>query len=55
MGKPTKHFTPKNEMSRDSGWTAHCMEQRANNRIIRPSAEYTGVESSDWIDIADRS
>ena len=55
MGIPTKLFTPIFVMSRVSGWTAHCMEQRANNRIIRPSAEYTGVESSDWIDIADRS
>ena len=55
MGIPTKLFTPIFVMSRVTGWTAHCMEQRANNRIIRPSAEYTGVESSDWIDIADRS
>ena len=55
MGIPTKLFTPIFVMSRVSGWTAHCMEQRANNRIIRPSAEYTGGESSDWIDIADRS
>ena len=54
MGIPTKLFTPIFVMSRVSGWTAHCMEQRANNRIIRPSAEYTGVESSDWIDINDR-
>ena len=40
-------------MSRVSGWTAHCMEQRANNRIIRPSADYIGVEHSEWIDIKD--
>ena len=55
MGIPTKLFTPIFVMSRISGWAAHCMEQRANNRIIRPSAEYIGVESSDWVDIADRS
>ena len=55
MGIPTKLFTPIFVMSRVSGWTAHCMEQRANNRIIRPSAEYIGVESSDWVDISDRS
>ncbi len=55
MGIPTKLFTPIFVMSRVSGWTAHCMEQRANNRIIRPSAEYTGVESSDWIEISERS
>jgi 2-methylcitrate synthase len=55
MGIPTKLFTPIFVMSRVSGWAAHCMEQRANNRIIRPSAEYIGVESSDWVDISDRS
>ena len=55
MGIPTKLFTPIFVMSRVSGWTAHCMEQRANNRIIRPSADYIGVESSDWVDISDRS
>ncbi len=55
MGIPTKLFTPIFVMSRVSGWTAHCMEQRANNRIIRPSAEYIGVESSDWVDISDKS
>jgi 2-methylcitrate synthase len=54
MGIPTKLFTPIFVMSRVSGWTAHCMEQRANNRIIRPSADYIGVESSEWVDIEDR-
>ena len=54
MGIPTKLFTPIFVMSRVSGWTAHCMEQRANNRIIRPSAEYTGPETSAWVDLEDR-
>ena len=54
MGIPTKLFTPIFVMSRVSGWTAHCMEQRANNRIIRPSADYTGPESSECIDIEHR-
>lgn len=42
MGIPTPLFTPIFVMSRVTGWAAHAFEQRANNRIIRPSAEYTG-------------
>lgn len=54
MGIPTKLFTPIFVMSRLTGWAAHVKEQRANNRIIRPSADYTGPETSEWVDIADR-
>ncbi len=54
MGIPTKLFTPIFVCSRVSGWTAHVMEQRANNRIIRPSADYTGPESAQWIAMQDR-
>ena len=42
MGIPTKLFTPIFVMSRVTGWAAHAFEQRDNNRIIRPSAEYIG-------------
>jgi len=42
MGIPTGLFTPIFVMSRVTGWAAHAFEQRENNRIIRPSAEYTG-------------
>ncbi|UTP72739.1 2-methylcitrate synthase [Alteromonas sp. LMIT006] len=44
MGIPTKLFTPIFVCSRLTGWAAHVMEQRDNNRIIRPSADYTGSE-----------
>tara|TARA_B100002003_G_scaffold250573_2_gene290477 strand:+ start:748 stop:1878 length:1131 start_codon:yes stop_codon:yes gene_type:complete len=54
MGIPTKLFTPIFVMSRLTGWAAHVKEQRANNRIIRPSADYTGPETSEWVDIGDR-
>ncbi|MDG1026031.1 MAG: 2-methylcitrate synthase [Gammaproteobacteria bacterium] len=54
MGIPTKLFTPIFVCSRVSGWTAHIMEQRSNNRIIRPSADYTGPDARSWVDIGER-
>ena len=54
MGIPTKLFTPIFVMSRISGWAAHVKEQRKNNRIIRPSADYTGPENKVFIKIEDR-
>ncbi len=54
MDIPTKLFTPIFVMSRLTGWAAHVYEQRANNRIIRPSADYTGPEHQDWVSIEQR-
>ena len=54
MGIPTKLFTPIFVCSRVSGWTAHVMEQRVNNRIIRPSADYVGPEPRVLAPMGDR-
>ena len=54
MGIPTKLFTPIFVMSRLTGWAGHVMEQRADNRIIRPSADYTGEELRPVTPIAER-
>jgi 2-methylcitrate synthase len=54
MDIPTKLFTPIFVCSRLTGWAAHVFEQRANNRIIRPSADYTGPEKSEWVPIEAR-
>lgn len=44
LGIPTKIFTPIFVISRLTGWAAHVMEQRSNNRLIRPSADYVGPD-----------
>jgi 2-methylcitrate synthase len=54
MGIPTKLFTPIFVCSRLTGWAAHIMEQRSNNRIIRPSADYVGAEPRKVIAISQR-
>ncbi len=47
-------FTPIFAVSRISGWIAHILEQYANNRLIRPRAEYVGPEKQDYIPVEKR-
>jgi citrate synthase len=51
MGIPTDQFTPIFAMSRVVGWAAHVLEQHANNRLIRPRAEYTGPGRQAYVSI----
>lgn len=51
---PTFLFTPIFVMSRITGWSAHVFEQRANNRLIRPTSEYTGPAHRPFIAIDER-
>ena len=54
MGIPTYLFTPIFVCSRVTGWAAHVMEQRADNKLIRPAADYTGPGLQPWVAIEDR-
>jgi citrate synthase len=55
LGIPTDLFTPVFTISRMSGWTAHVLEQHADNRLIRPDSEYVGESDQHWVPIEQRA
>ena len=54
LGIPTPLFTPLFVLSRIAGWSAHVFEQRANNRLIRPTADYVGPAAREYVPIEQR-
>lgn len=54
LGIPTHLFTPIFVCSRITGWAAHIMEQRADNKLIRPAADYIGPGLQTWVPIDER-
>jgi citrate synthase len=54
LGLPTGIFTPTFAVGRVGGWLAHCFEQRANARLIRPQSEYIGGDDAKWVALSAR-
>ncbi|MDQ3941707.1 MAG: citrate synthase/methylcitrate synthase, partial [Actinomycetota bacterium] len=54
LGLPAQLFTPTFAVSRVAGWTAHCLEQQALDRIIRPQSAYVGSRDRRWVPLEDR-
>lgn len=54
IGVPSELFTPTFAVARVAGWTAHCLEQRENSRLIRPQSRYIGETGREWVPVEDR-
>ena len=54
VGIPRELFSATFAVSRVGGWTAHCLEQLADNRIVRPRSHYVGEYGRTWTPIEDR-
>jgi citrate synthase len=54
VGFPTPLFTPVFAAGRVAGWTAHCLEQIASNRLFRPQSTYVGARNRRWVPLAER-
>jgi citrate synthase len=54
LGLPTELFTPTFAVGRIAGWTAHCLEQAGENRLIRPQSEYVGPVDRSWVGLSAR-
>jgi citrate synthase len=54
LGLPNQLFTPTFAAGRVAGWTAHCFEQRALDRLIRPQSVYVGGRDGSWVPLEER-
>jgi citrate synthase len=54
IGIPDELFTTTFAIARTGGWTAHCLEQLENNRLMRPRGKYVGEKDRSWTPVAER-